>query len=271
MAGCLACLDSDDDAMMRGFMPAKKPLIVACLCKKAQCSVPNTPWGFWRIGTVVPFALPMRCTTVALAVVTLLTTTSIGCIAGVGATAGMTVDSGGNMALVARGWYRSGSRLNKEKSKDKTAEWGMPVMPQIELGAGYDISRRGLRLEFGMPFIGVVRAPLDESGKVVDAHVGFRGALTLLDGQKDTYFTGHFYTSFSLSAVLSFDKNGSKRSDWDGPRTYHTLGGRIEPGFGFGDAWFSIYAGPSFERLMFYNIYLSEGPDDGNEEPPPPP
>jgi hypothetical protein len=200
----------------------------------------------------------------------LVTTVTSGCVAGFGATAGVTVDVSGNVALMARGWAHGGTRLNKEKSSDKTAEWGMPILTQLELGAGYDVTRSALRLEFAYPFIGFVRAPLDANGEVISGQLGIRLAVNLLGKHPSRYWTGQIFASFSVAWVQALRTGASKRSDWDGPREYDTVGFRIEPGIGLGSSWGSIYVGPAYERLNFYNIYLSEGPEpDGGPESPP--
>lgn len=213
----------------------------------------------------VLFAVCLFATAVAAA--------SGGCIAAIGGGAGLNVDSKGNTAVVARGWYRSGSRLNKERSSGKTAEWGMPLIPQIELGVGYDISRQGLRLEGALPFLGFIRAPLDAGGQVLGAHVGVRFAGTVLDGLDDDYFTIQGYLSFQLSKVRSLNRAGSRRSDWDGDRTYRAVGARVETGIGGGSTWGSVHVGAAYDYIKYYNIYLSEGPDEPppRDEPPPEP
>lgn len=202
-------------------------------------------------------------------VAVLLSTSSVGCIAAMGGGVGMNVDSGGNSAVVARGWYRAGSRLNKESSNEKTAEWGMPLLPQIELGVGYDISRKGLRLEGALPFIGVIRAPLDAGGRVFGANIGVRFAGTVLDDADDDYFTVQGYLSFQLGKALSLKRGASERSDWDGQRTYHVVGTRVETGIGGGSTWGSVHVGATYDYINYYNIYLSEGPDDVRPRPVP--
>jgi hypothetical protein len=139
----------------------------------------------------------------------------------------------------------------------------MPIVPTtVELGVGYDLTRRGLRLEGAIPVVGFARAPLDESGEVVSGAVGVRFSGTVLDRREDDYFTLSGYASFSMSSVRSFDQQGSDRSDWDDSCTYHTLGLRLDVGFGGGSAWGNAFVGPAYEYLNFYHIYLSEGPEE---------
>ncbi len=182
-------------------------------------------------------------------------------MAGFGATTGLVVDSGKNMAVVARGWARSGSWVNKKKTNGKTAYWGIPQVPTtLEAGVGYDISRRGLRLELAFPAFGFVRAPMDGNGQVVSAQIGARIAGTFLDNSDDKYFVAGGYISFSFSPILSHQRGSSRRSDWEAGSTFWTVGPRIEAFLGGGSEWGSLFIGPEFEKLEFYHIYLNEGP-----------
>lgn len=185
-----------------------------------------------------------------------------GCVAAYGASTGVSVNSKGETAIMARGWLQSGPWMNKDDvSNTESPNWAMLMIPStVELGAGYDIKRRGLRLEFGLPAFGFASAPKSGEGNVLSANIGAKISGTVFAPADDEYFVVGGFINFSLSPIRSSTGIGSGRADWRSGRTYNTIGLRTELTVSGGTEWGSIYIGPSIERLTFYSIHLTEGP-----------
>ena len=148
------------------------------------------------------------------------------------------------------------------KKNNKATEAGVFWLPQPRIGGGWDLARRGPRLEVGVPILGIVRAPSDGKGWAISAQSWFRGSFVWPD-EGDSEADGGFSAGINLGRIMSFSqKQTGSRPNWPPARSYHTLGVTVEAtylvaGDNIDDGTpVQFFAGPTYEYLTFDTLGL---------------
>lgn len=184
---------------------------------------------------------------------------SLACSLGVGASGGVTVDTAGNLGVMARAHSRAGGR-NTNDEREVAVFW----LPQLSVGGGWDLSRGGPRLELGIPFVGFARVP-HGPGWVYGMQTHFRAEFAWPShGSMRTVFGPTL--SLLYGRVLYHERVPKMYPDWPDGWIYEVAGWSAEGGLHFSTeneetvALGAFAMGPWYEYQRFF--YMGVGATD---------